>query len=169
MLRDSVTFVTLSLSACQVLEYLLRPLYDPAIPLETFMTRRQAVAFRAGLKDATERAWAGAHNCTIACERQSPAAQGFCRSESDPTNRSLAYVCEQPGNVSTEPFVLSKASLASGLVRTPLSEASNPPLLALNFLRLGFNAFLGLPAHEQFATYMRQNGKKLGHLHASER
>lgn len=163
---------------------MLRPLYDPSIPLESFLGAILAPYFRNALKSATEAIWAGAQSCRSTC------ASGYCRPVVDPSGSSVSFTCEKPGPVpgpevydadlatTREPMALLGGG-ASPLPSLPLLQVRGAgvraapvrlddrsscirvarlPLL-LSAVQLGYNSMLGLPASEQQGTYMRHESE----------
>jgi hypothetical protein len=141
----------------QVIEYSCRPLYDGAIPLETFLTARQAVAFRGALKNASLAAWADAGRCLRDC-RSSTMGIGYCVPAVNRHNSSLTYSCVLPGQLLEEPRRLPDTP-AFEIERKPLGLGDAPVVPGLAFLQLGVNSFLGLPPHEQYGTHMRNRSE----------
>lgn len=87
-----------------MIEYTLRPIYDPAIPLETFMTSNQARTFRQIIKNGTEIGWALNLECNLRCftsvtnpsTGQEEIVTGICRSQFDPVTLKIGYFCQLP-------------------------------------------------------------------------
>ena len=142
--------------AVQVIEYSLLPLYDPAIPLESFMSGSQASTFRSALKNATEAAWAAFAVCA-----NTNCSTGYCAPIVDPLAMSVRYECQPSGRVEDSgPAPLSAADMASELSsRMSLTNSELPMTTSVPLLQVGFNTMLGLPPHEQHGSYMRHESE----------
>jgi hypothetical protein len=118
-----------------VIEYALLPLYDPSIPLESFMSSTQAGAFRGAIRNATEAAWTATQTCTsnINC------TSGFCKPNVDFVAKSVNYTCVVPGSAgSSAPAPLSPAAMARELpARMPLSQSGGTVAPSLPLLQVG--------------------------------
>lgn len=163
-----------------MIDYTLLPLYDPSLPLESFMSDAQASTFRAALRGATEAAWSDNQVCTSTCS-------GLCKPLVDLTAFAVGYPCTGVGNVDAQlPAPLSAAEKARQLTpRVPISASAMlpvaslqllqvringtdlalsrvvickliPPKTFLVWLQLGFNSFLGLSPQEQSNDFTRQ-------------
>jgi hypothetical protein len=139
----------------QVIEYSLLPLYDPAIPLESFMSSSQTLRFRGALQNATEAAWGAFALCTANC------TTGYCAPLLDSLAMSVSYQCQPAGRVEDSgPAPLSAADMASELSsRMSLTSSALPTTTSVPLLQVGFNTMLGLPPHEQHGSYMRHESK----------
>lgn len=119
----------------QVIEYTLLPLYDPSIPLESFMSPAQARKFRSALRGATEAAWSSFVDCTNRnCTR------GHCTPVfSDNMKTSLSgYTCVPSGSVQDGgPAPLSAAAFARDMSqRDPLAMSALPTLPSIHLLQV---------------------------------
>jgi hypothetical protein len=139
----------------QVVEYTLRPLYDPEIPLETFLSAQQASAVRSALKNATEDAWTSARQCLTGCISPDSGEAGFCASHVDKVAGTVSYECELPGDAAAQPPALP-ATPVQAVQRVAIALVEQPKLLGLSYLALGYNSLLGLPAHEQYGHQIRK-------------
>ena len=106
------------------MEYSLLPLYDPTLPLESFMGPRQATTFRRVIRDATEAAWAAYQTCTTS----SNCTDGYCTPVVDESSASVTYQCQHPSTVdATAPAPLDVAAMAQEVPqRVPLVQSSMP-------------------------------------------
>lgn len=78
-----------------MIEYALKPLWDPKIPLELFMTKGEAVNFREYLYNATVTQLASGNSCADAygdCYGNG----GICLPKYDPETGTYEFVCENP-------------------------------------------------------------------------
>lgn len=108
-----------------MIEYTLRPIYDPAIPLETFMTSSQAKSFRQIIKNGTEIGWALNLECNRACFTTvtdpntgvDEIVTGICRSQFDPVTLKVGYFCQLPAlkTAATAPGLYSWAIYVWGI------------------------------------------------------
>lgn len=121
----------------QVIEYSLRPLYDPAIPLESFMSISQAQTFRSALRSATEAAWAKAGVCSTNCTALY-GANGYCVPQADIAGATVAYSCQGPGSLLTQqPAPLSSTAKQMELSpRQPLRESAMMSVPSMQILQV---------------------------------
>lgn len=107
--------------------YSLLPIYDPIIPLESFMSNLQAARFRAAVKAVTEEDWASYATCMSNC------TTGFCVARD-----GGGYRCESPGTLVTElPAPMSAEARARIMPsRNPISEASQDVIPSLTLLQV---------------------------------
>lgn len=81
-----------------MIEYALRPLWDPKIPLELFMDKEEATSFRAYLRNATVTQLASGNSCQDEfgdCYGNG----GICLPKYDPELGIYDFVCENPTRV----------------------------------------------------------------------
>lgn len=120
----------------QVIEFSLRPLYDPEIPLETFLSRDLATAFRNALKTVTEYEW----DQTAQCNQLPFCASvgGVCIPNPDRTSKTVSYQCVTPGSLADDPPIQSLASDSTRgrQGRVPIAEGELPPILSMQFLQV---------------------------------
>lgn len=116
-----------------MIEYSLLPLYDPALPLESFMSGAQARRFRTALRDATEASWAALQACSAQC------TAGYCSPRVDWEAATVAYSCSRPGEVAdTAPAPLSVTDMAREMTaRRPLAMSSLPLTGSIQLLQVG--------------------------------
>ena len=127
MLTRSTSYVP----CAQPIEYSLLPLYDPELPLESFMSADQAATFRRVIKAATENAWSASVACEAGCAT-------YCEPVVDFVGKNVSYSCVAAGNLtSTEPAPLDMATFARELSsRIPLSSAMLPIVPAVSLLQV---------------------------------
>ena len=116
-----------------MIEYSLLPLYDPSLPLESFMSGAQAQRFRAALRNATEASWAALQVCSRNC------TAGYCSPRVDREAATVTYSCSQPGDVAaTAPAPLSVTDMAREMtVRRPLAMSSLTLTDSIQLLQVG--------------------------------
>ena len=116
-----------------MIEYTLLPLYDPILPLESFMSKTQADRFRSALQNATEAGWAAYQGCLV-----SNNCTTYCQPDLDDATPAVTYTCAPEGSVdASAPAPLSAAAMSRELpARMPLVDSSMPLTTSVQLLQV---------------------------------
>lgn len=122
-------------SSVQIVQFGLRPLYDPEIPLETFLSPDLASSFRGALKNVTETEWAKIDVCNQNCTLF---GDGVCITVPDISTKTVSYECVYSKPLPDEPPIQSYASDTTRAMqgRMLLSQGQLPPVQGVQFLQV---------------------------------
>lgn len=118
-----------------MIQYSLRPIYDPLLPLESFMPIGDAAKFRAAIQDAVQVNWAAANACVAAVS-----SKGHCRPVPDFSTKTVQFQPEEPGAI-IAPEVYDAQLEITREMRTPLGMSGRLPLASVSLLQVGVVAW----------------------------